>query len=58
MWTNYQPIKNEYFWAGIVLLMLVVVYGFWGLAASRNTGSEAARETNEILMVATNTKQN
>lgn len=56
MWSTYKPIGNNYFWVGVVLLMLAVVYGFWWIAASRNTDEQTAIETSAILYEATSSK--
>ncbi len=41
MWSSYKPVKNNYFWVGIILLMLASVYGFWWMTESSDAHSNA-----------------
>ncbi len=54
MWSSYKPVKNNYFWVGVVVSMLAFVYGFWWLIESRDTKIQAAAA--EILYLADSTE--
>jgi hypothetical protein len=59
MWSSRKPVQNSYFWVGIVILMLVGVYGFWWLTESLDARSDAvlSASTTQIMRDAESLKR-